>query len=97
MKDILIRALKTFIQGFLANLMLSIGNLSNMDEKLLKSALLGATAGGISALMNFIIKLLDTEGGVKMEEEKVVEEAKEEVVSEEAVVEEATEEVKTEE
>ena len=59
MKDIFIRALKTFFQGFLASLMLSLNNLSNFDENLLKSALLGALAGGISALMNFIIKLLD--------------------------------------
>ena len=57
--DILKRAVKTFIQGFLASLTLSLNNLSNFDEKLLKSALLGALAGGISALMNFIIKLLN--------------------------------------
>lgn len=61
MKDIFIRALKTFFQGFLASLMLSLNNLSNFDENLLKSALLGALAGGISALMNFIIKLLNND------------------------------------
>lgn len=59
MKDIFIRALKTFFQGFLASLMLSLNNLSNFDENLLKSALLGALAGGISCVMNMIIKLLD--------------------------------------
>lgn len=59
--DIFKRAVKTFIQGFLASLTLSLNNLSNFDEKLLKSALIGALAGGISALMNFIIQMLNKE------------------------------------
>lgn len=61
-KDICIRAFKTFIQGFLASLMMSMNNLSNFDKTLVKSALLGALAGGLSALMNFIIQLLNKEG-----------------------------------
>lgn len=59
MKDILIRALKTFLQGFIASFLLSTGNLSNLDKTVLKSALIGAIAGGISALMNYIIQVLD--------------------------------------
>ena len=59
MKDILIRAGKTFLQGFLASLTLSLNNATSLDETLVKSALLGAVAGGFSALMNYIIKLLD--------------------------------------
>lgn len=59
MKDILIRASKTFIQGFLASFMLSTGNLSNLDKTVLKSALIGALAGGISAVMNYVMQLLD--------------------------------------
>lgn len=61
MKDILIRALKTFIQGFLGSLVVFIQGSSNIDEKVLKSALVGALAGGFSALMNFVIKLLEKE------------------------------------
>lgn len=57
-KDILIRALKTFIQGFLASFLLSTNNLSNLDKTVLKSALIGATASGISAVMNLIVNSL---------------------------------------
>ena len=57
--DIFKRAIKTFIQGFLGSLMVFINNNSNIDEKLLKSALIGALAGGISAVMNFVIQLLE--------------------------------------
>jgi hypothetical protein len=57
-KDISIKAFKTFIQGFLGSLVVFIQSNSNIDEKVLKSAFIGALAGGISALMNFIISLL---------------------------------------
>lgn len=56
--DILKRAIKTFIQGFLSSLVVFINTNQNFDEKVIKSALIGAIAGGISALMNFIINLL---------------------------------------
>jgi hypothetical protein len=56
--DILKRAIKTFIQGFLSSLVVFINTSQNFDEKVIKSALIGAIAGGISALMNFIINLL---------------------------------------
>ena len=59
MKDILIRATKTFIQGFLGSLVVFINGTQNFDEKLIKSALIGALAGGISALSNYILKLLE--------------------------------------
>lgn len=62
-KDILIRALKTFIQGFLASFLVNTNNLSNFDKTVLKSALIGALAGGISALMNFILGILSKEEG----------------------------------
>lgn len=55
-KDILIRCLKTFIQGFLATLLVTI---QNGDIEITKSVLIGAVAGGLSALMNFTIKLLE--------------------------------------
>jgi hypothetical protein len=57
--DIFRRAVKTFIQGFLASLILSLREMTTFDETLLKSALLGALAGGLSALMNFILNLIN--------------------------------------
>lgn len=62
MKDIVIRALKTFIQGFLGSLVVFIQGNTSIDEKVLKSALIGALAGGFSALMNYVIELLDKGG-----------------------------------
>ena len=59
MKDILIRAIKTFIQGFLSSLVVFINSNQNFDKTLLKSALIGCLAGGISAVMNYIINLLE--------------------------------------
>ena len=57
--DIFRRAVKTFIQGFLASFLAFIGNNTTFDEKMLKSAFIGALAGGISCVMNMIIKLLN--------------------------------------
>lgn len=62
MKDILIRALKTFIQGFLGALAVTLPNSDFSNMQVVKSLLIGAIAGGISALMNFIINLLNKEG-----------------------------------
>ena len=61
MKDILIRAVKTFIQGFLGALAVTLPTANLADEAMLKSLLIGALAGGISAVMNLIIKLLNKE------------------------------------
>lgn len=61
-KDILIRALKTFIQGFLGALAITLPNSDLMSEGVLKSLLIGALAGGISAVMNMIINLLNKGG-----------------------------------
>ena len=58
-KDIIIRAIKTFIQGFLGSLIVFINNNTTFDEKVFKSALIGALAGGLSALMNFILQILE--------------------------------------
>ncbi len=59
MKDILIRALKTFIQGFLGALAVTLpsSDLSNSD--VIKSLLIGGIAAGISAVMNLIINSMD--------------------------------------
>lgn len=59
MKDILIRALKTFVQGFLAALVITLPNSDITQEEVVKSLLLGAVAGGISAVMNLILKYLN--------------------------------------
>lgn len=58
-KDILIRAIKTFIQGFLGALIVVIP--SSTDLELWKTALIGACAGGISAVMNLILTMLNKE------------------------------------
>ena len=65
MKDILIRAIKTFIQGFLGALSVTLPNSDVKDMAVVKSLLIGAIASGISAVMNLIIKLLskDEENG----------------------------------
>ena len=55
-KDILIRMIKTFIQGFLATLVVTF---QSGNVEITKSVLIGALAGGISALMNFIVNLLE--------------------------------------
>lgn len=61
MKDILIRALKTFIQGFLGALAITLPTTDLTNYELVKSILIGAVAGGISAVMNLIINLLKKE------------------------------------
>lgn len=56
MKDIAIRCIKTFIQGFLATLLVSM---QSGEIEISKPVIIGALAGGISALMNLVIKLLE--------------------------------------
>lgn len=58
MKDIFIRAIKTFIQGFLGALAITLPTTDLTNTELLKSILIGAAAGGISAVMNFIRDLI---------------------------------------
>lgn len=56
--DILIRMIKTFIQGFLASIVVIP---PTTDFSVWKPILIGALAGGISAIMNLIINLLKEE------------------------------------
>lgn len=63
MKDILIRALKTFIQGFLGALAVTLPNSDFSNMQVVKSLLIGAVAGGVSAVMNLIINLLNNKKG----------------------------------
>ena len=71
-KDISKRAIKTFIQGFLATLIYSLKDTDLTDMSILKPALIGALAGGISAVMNFTYNLLpkndDTEASGDLDE-----------------------------
>lgn len=64
MKDIIVRALKTFIQGFLGALAVTLPSSDLTNQDIIKSLLIGAVAGGISAVMNLIINYLDKGGEV---------------------------------
>lgn len=55
-KDIIIRMIKTFVQGFLATLVVTM---QNGEIEITKSIIIGAIAGGISAVMNLCVKLLE--------------------------------------
>lgn len=59
--DIVRRCVKTFLQAFMGSLVVFINGNTTFDEKMLKSALIGAVASGFCALMNYIIKLIDKE------------------------------------
>lgn len=61
MKDVLIRAGKTFVQGFLGALAVTLPSSDFSDMSVVKSLLIGAIAGGISAVMNLVINLLNKE------------------------------------
>ena len=57
-KDILIRCLKTFIQGVVAYLAVSISTTDFTDKEAIKGLIIGTIASGVSALMNIINGLL---------------------------------------
>ena len=61
MKDIIVRASKTFVQGFLGALAVTLPSSDLTDVSIVKSILIGAVAGGISAVMNFVINYLNKE------------------------------------
>ena len=57
-KDIGIRCLKTFIQGVVAYLTVSISTTDFTDKEAIKALVIGALASGVSALMNIVNNLL---------------------------------------
>lgn len=57
-KDIGIRCLKTFIQGVVAYLTVSITTTDFTDKEAIKGLIIGTIASGVSALMNIINNLL---------------------------------------
>ena len=58
-KDIGIRCLKTFIQGVVAYLTVSISTTDFTDKEAIKGLIIGTIASGVSALMNVINNLLE--------------------------------------
>lgn len=58
-KDIGERMLKTFVQGVLSYLIISINGLTDPNEIVWKSLLLGAIASGLSAVMNVVVQELE--------------------------------------
>lgn len=59
--DVSIRAFKTFIQGFLGALAVTLPTSDFSNTEVLKSLLIGAFAGGISAVMNLAINYINKE------------------------------------
>lgn len=57
-KDIGIRCLKTFIQGVVAYLAVSISTTDFTDKEAVKGLIIGAIAGGVSAITNLTLSLL---------------------------------------
>lgn len=61
-EDIGMRALKTFIQGFIGALCITLPTTDFSQASVWKSVLIGAVASGTSALMNYINNLLSEDG-----------------------------------
>lgn len=61
-KDIAVRAAKTFLQAFIASITVDAALLAG-GWNVWRAALLSAAAAGISALMNFILAMLQNEDG----------------------------------
>jgi len=56
------KIIKTFIEGFIASLIVTLPTINNIDDiNLLKTTLVGAVAMGISAVLNLIQMYLNKE------------------------------------
>lgn len=66
MNDVLMRALKTFVQASIAYLVASIGAVDVFDKGVAEGLLIGAIAAGISASWNGVVqpRLNKIKGGV---------------------------------
>lgn len=69
-KDIIVRAIKTFIQGFLGALVVTLPNADITSTEVLRSLLIGAIASGISAVMNIFINAYNKENSKEEKEEE---------------------------
>lgn len=58
-KDIATRMLNTFIQGVLSYLVIALNGITDTNNIVWKSLLLGAIASGLSALMNLVVQELE--------------------------------------
>ena len=58
-RDISTRMLNTFIQGVLSYLVISLNGLTDPNNIVLKSLLLGAIASGLSAVMNLVVQEME--------------------------------------
>lgn len=57
--DIFERMIKTFVQGVLSYLIISLNGLTDINNVVIKSLLLGAIASGLSAVMNLIVQEME--------------------------------------
>lgn len=57
--DIGERMLKTFVQGVLSYLIISLNGITSVNDIVVKSLLLGCIASGLSAVMNVIVQELE--------------------------------------
>ena len=66
MNDVLVRALKTFVQASIAYLVATIGAVDVFDKGVAEGLLIGAIAAGISASWNGVVqpRLEKLKGGV---------------------------------
>ena len=65
MKDVVIRALKTFAQAFISSISIdALFGVTELDmlKKIGISMLVAGTAAGISALWNSVLKMLEAKG-----------------------------------
>lgn len=67
MKDILIKATKTFIQGFLGFLSIKLVSADLNNMAVIKSLLVGGAAAGFSAEMNLILTVINSNKTTKEE------------------------------
>lgn len=67
MKDILIKAAKTFIQGFLGFLSIKLVSADLNNMAVIKSLLVGGAAAGFSAEMNLILSVINNNKTTKEE------------------------------
>lgn len=58
-KDIGQRMLNTFVQGVLSYLVISLNGITDPNDIVIKSLLLGCIASGLSAVMNVIIQEME--------------------------------------
>jgi hypothetical protein len=61
-KDIAVRAAKTFLQAFIASIPVDAALLAG-GWNVWRAALMSAAAAGVSAVMNFILAVLQSEDG----------------------------------